>query len=91
MVRAGIYVAEEGIGVRIETDVVVADTPINLMPDMPVEREKSRHGWNGKVAAFSKKKGCRFGHPFCVGKTSKTRADIISSPLFGRSRCCRWW
>lgn len=33
----GIYVAEEGIGVRIETDVVVAENPINLMPDMPVE------------------------------------------------------
>ena len=32
--------AEEGIGVRIETDVVVADTPINLMPDMPVEVEE---------------------------------------------------
>lgn len=36
----GIYVAEEGIGVRIETDVVVGDTPINLMPDMPVEVEE---------------------------------------------------
>jgi len=36
----GIYVAEEGIGVRIETDVVVADNPINLMPDMPVEIEE---------------------------------------------------
>lgn len=33
----GIYVAEEGIGVRIETDVVVAENPINLMPDMPIE------------------------------------------------------
>ena len=51
---------EEGIGVRIETDVVVGDQPINLMPDMPVEREKSRHGWNGTVAAFSKKKGMPF-------------------------------
>ena len=38
--KKGIYVAEEGIGVRIETDVVVADTPINLMPDMPVEIEE---------------------------------------------------
>lgn len=36
----GIYVAEEGIGVRIETDVVVGDNPINLMPDMPVEVEE---------------------------------------------------
>lgn len=33
----GIYIAEEGIGVRIETDVVVADIPIDLMADMPVE------------------------------------------------------
>lgn len=40
MLRAGIYVAEEGIGVRIETDVVVGDQPINLMPDMPVEVEE---------------------------------------------------
>ena len=36
----GIYVVEEGIGVRIETDVVVAENPINLMPDMPVEVEE---------------------------------------------------
>lgn len=36
----GIYVAEEGIGVRIETDVVVGDNPVNLMPDMPVEVEE---------------------------------------------------
>ena len=40
MLRAGIYVLEEGIGVRIETDVVVGDQPINLMPDMPVEVEE---------------------------------------------------
>ncbi len=33
----GIYIAEEGIGMRIETDVVVADNPIDLMADLPVE------------------------------------------------------
>ena len=33
----GIYIAEEGIGVRIETDVVVADTPIDLLAGTPVE------------------------------------------------------
>lgn len=33
----GIYIAEEGIGVRIETDVVVGEKPINLLADMPVE------------------------------------------------------
>jgi Xaa-Pro aminopeptidase len=36
----GIYIAEEGIGVRIETDVVVAENPINLLADMPVEVEE---------------------------------------------------
>lgn len=35
----GIYIAEEGIGVRIETDVVVGDTPIDLMAGTPVEVE----------------------------------------------------
>lgn len=33
----GIYIAEEGIGVRIETDVVVADKPIDLFAGTPVE------------------------------------------------------
>ena len=36
----GIYIAEEGIGVRIETDVVVADNPIDLLADTPVEVEE---------------------------------------------------
>jgi Xaa-Pro aminopeptidase len=36
----GIYIAEEGIGVRIETDVVVGETPIDLMADVPVEVEE---------------------------------------------------
>ncbi len=35
----GIYIAEEGIGVRIETDVVVAENPVDLLADMPVEVE----------------------------------------------------
>lgn len=33
----GIYIAEEGIGVRIETDVVVADEPIDLLAGTPVD------------------------------------------------------
>ena len=33
----GIYIAEEKIGVRIETDMVVADHPIDLMEDLPLE------------------------------------------------------
>ena len=36
----GIYIAEEGIGVRIETDVVVGETPIDLMAGVPVEVEE---------------------------------------------------
>lgn len=36
----GIYIAEEGIGVRIETDVVVAENPIDLMTEMPLEIEE---------------------------------------------------
>lgn len=33
----GIYIPEEGIGIRIETDVVVAEEPIDLMAHLPVE------------------------------------------------------
>ena len=33
----GIYIAEEGIGVRIETDVVVGENPIDLLAGLPVE------------------------------------------------------
>ncbi len=36
----GIYIAEENIGVRIETDVVVADRPVDLMKNLPVEVEE---------------------------------------------------
>jgi Xaa-Pro aminopeptidase len=33
----GIYIAEEGIGVRLETDVVVGDNPIDLFAEVPIE------------------------------------------------------
>jgi len=33
----GIYIAEEGIGVRLETDVVVGENPIDLFADVPIE------------------------------------------------------
>ncbi len=33
----GIYITAEGIGVRIETDIVVADEPIDLLAHLPVE------------------------------------------------------
>ena len=33
----GIYIAEEGIGVRLETDVVVGDNPVDLLADVPIQ------------------------------------------------------
>ena len=33
----GLYIKEEGIGIRIETDILVDDAPIDLMADIPVE------------------------------------------------------
>ncbi len=33
----GLYIPEEGIGIRIENDFVVAAEPINLMEDIPME------------------------------------------------------
>jgi len=33
----GLYIEEEGIGIRIETDIVVGNEPIDLMKDFPVE------------------------------------------------------
>lgn len=36
----GIYIPEEGIGVRLENDVIVADKPINLMENIPVEPDE---------------------------------------------------
>lgn len=35
----GLYIPEEEIGIRIETDIVVDDVPIDLMADFPVEIE----------------------------------------------------
>lgn len=40
-VEPGIYIPEEGIGIRLENDIVVtAGTPIDLMADIPVEAEE---------------------------------------------------
>ncbi len=36
----GLYIEEEGIGIRIETDIVVAEEPIDLMADYPVTVEE---------------------------------------------------
>jgi len=37
----GIYVREEGIGVRIENDILISnDAPIDLMADIPIEVEE---------------------------------------------------
>jgi Xaa-Pro aminopeptidase len=40
-VEPGIYIREEGLGVRIENDIVItADGPVDLMQDIPVEVEE---------------------------------------------------
>jgi len=36
----GIYIPEEGIGIRLENDVMVAEEPVNLMAHIPVEPEE---------------------------------------------------
>ena len=36
----GLYIKEEGIGIRIETDIVVGENPIDLMADFPVSVEE---------------------------------------------------
>ena len=33
----GIYIEDEGIGIRIETDIIVGNKPVDLMKDFPVE------------------------------------------------------
>ncbi len=40
-VEPGIYIPEEGLGIRLEDDVVVRDSgePLNLMADIPIEAE----------------------------------------------------
>ena len=41
-VEPGIYIPEEGFGIRLEDDVVVQDsgTPFNLMRNIPIEAEE---------------------------------------------------
>lgn len=39
-VEPGIYIPEEGIGIRIENDVMVAENPVNLMATIPVEPDE---------------------------------------------------
>jgi Xaa-Pro aminopeptidase len=40
-VEPGIYLPEEGFGVRLENDILVTDgTPVDLMADIPIEREE---------------------------------------------------
>lgn len=39
-IEPGIYIPEEGIGIRIEDDILVDDTPFNLMAGIPKEVEE---------------------------------------------------
>ncbi len=36
----GIYIPEEGIGIRLENDVMIDDVPVNLMAHIPVEPDE---------------------------------------------------
>ncbi len=36
----GIYIPEEGIGIRLENDIMVAEEPVNLMAGIPVEPDE---------------------------------------------------
>ena len=36
----GIYIKEEGIGIRIENDILVDDEPIDLMTEIPLEADE---------------------------------------------------
>lgn len=36
----GIYIPEEGIGIRLENDIMIAEEPINLMSGIPVEPDE---------------------------------------------------
>ena len=33
----GIYIAEEGFGIRLENDILVAENPIDLCSNIPIE------------------------------------------------------
>jgi Xaa-Pro aminopeptidase len=41
-VEPGIYIPEEGFGIRLEDDIVIKENgdPINLMRDIPIEAEE---------------------------------------------------
>jgi Xaa-Pro aminopeptidase len=46
-VEPGIYIPKEGIGIRLENNVVVSsDGPIDLMADVPLEAEEIEHLMN---------------------------------------------
>ncbi len=36
----GIYIPEEGIGIRLENDILIAEEPVNLMAGIPVEPDE---------------------------------------------------
>ncbi len=36
----GIYIPDEGIGIRLENDIMIADEPLNLMAGIPVEPDE---------------------------------------------------
>ena len=50
-VEPGIYIPEEGLGIRLENDIVVTDNgPVNLMANIPVELEEIEELMNAQIA-----------------------------------------
>jgi Xaa-Pro aminopeptidase len=44
----GIYIPEEGLGVRIENDVLVTEAgPVDLMSDLPILTDQIEDAYNG--------------------------------------------
>jgi len=42
-----IYIPEEGIGIRLENDIMIAEEPMNLMADIPIEADDIEKLMNG--------------------------------------------
>lgn len=45
----GLYIKDENIGIRIETDILVDDVPIDLMADFPIEIEEIENFMNSNL------------------------------------------
>lgn len=57
-VEPGIYIREEGFGIRLENNVLVTDQgPVDLMADIPIEAEEIEAIMNGRELVHKNKNG----------------------------------